>query len=72
MRGRAGVIDVIAVRFGNPEELAYGRDGLPAETLYRVRFRQAELWPDDRGPAADSAIVDLFEHWLEPAKDAPA
>ncbi len=72
VRGRAGVIDAIAGRFGNPEELAYGRDGLPAETLYRVRFRQAELWPDYRGPAADSAIVDLFEHWLEPAKDAPA
>ena len=50
VRGRAGVIEGVAGHFANPEELAYGRDGLPAETLYRVRFRQGELWPDYRGP----------------------
>jgi Nitrile hydratase beta subunit, C-terminal len=72
VRGRAGVIDAVAGRFGNPEELAYGRNGLPRETLYRVRFRLEELWPDDPGQGPDSAVVDLFEHWLEPAKDAPA
>jgi hypothetical protein len=69
VRGKAGVIDQIAGHFANPEELAYGRDGLPRQALYRVRFRQSELWPDYRGPAADSAVVDLLEHWLEPAED---
>jgi Nitrile hydratase beta subunit, C-terminal len=66
VRGRPGVIDGIAGHFANPEELAYGRAGLPRQALYRVRFRQAELWPDHRGPAADSAVVDIYEHWLEP------
>jgi Nitrile hydratase beta subunit, C-terminal len=71
VRGKAGVIDDIAGHFANPEELAYGRDGLPRQALYRVRFRQSELWPNYRGAAADSAVVDLLEHWLEPAEDRP-
>jgi hypothetical protein len=69
VRGKAGVIDDIAGHFANPEELAYGRDGLPQQALYRVRFRQSEVWPNYRGAAADSAVVDLLEHWLEPAED---
>jgi nitrile hydratase subunit beta len=66
LRGRSGVVESIAGRFANPEELAYGRDGLPVRALYRVRFRQRELWPDYAGQAADTAVVDLYEHWLEP------
>ena len=65
LRGRRGVIESIAGHFANPEELAYGRDGLPRRALYRVRFRQTELWPDYAGPAADSTVVDIYEHWLE-------
>lgn len=65
LRGRRGVVESIAGRFANPEELAYGRDGLPKRALYRVRFRQQELWPDYAGAAADTAVVDIYEHWLE-------
>jgi nitrile hydratase subunit beta len=65
LRGRRGVVESIAGRFANPEELAYGRDGLPIRALYRVRFRQRELWPDYAGPDSDSAVVDIYEHWLE-------
>ena len=65
IRGRKGVIEGIAGQFADPEELAYGRDGLPKKTLYRVRFRQADLWPDYEGPAMDTTVVDVFEHWLQ-------
>lgn len=64
IRGHAGVIESLAGHFADPEELAYGRDGLPKKTLYRVRFHQRELWPDYRGPARDTTVVDVFEHWL--------
>jgi hypothetical protein len=67
LRGRRGEILSVVGRFANPEELAYGRDGLPGRTLYRVRFAQAELWQDYHGSARDSAVADIFEHWLEPA-----
>ena len=70
VRGRRGVIDDIAGHYANPEELAYGRDGRPRQALYRVRFRQSELWPDYRGLAADAVVVDLLEHWLEPVEEA--
>jgi nitrile hydratase len=40
---------------------------LPARPLYRVRFRQADVWPDYAGPAEDCVEVEIYEHWLEPA-----
>ena len=43
------------------------RSGLPALPLYRVRFRQQEVWPDYRGNEDDVLEVEIFQHWLEPA-----
>lgn len=65
IRGRQGVIQEVVGKFANPEELAYGRDGQPALTLYRVQFRQTDVWPDYDGSAKDTALVDLYENWLE-------
>lgn len=67
VRGRLGVVERVCGPYANPEERAYGRDGLPARPLYRVRFQQADLWPDYTGPPADCVEVEIYEHWLEPA-----
>lgn len=67
IRGKTGEIERVCGAFRNPEELAYGFDGLPKKTLYRVRFRQKEVWPDYRGPDTDTVDVDIFEHWLRRA-----
>lgn len=67
-RGRRGWIECLQGRFPNPEQRAYGKDGLPAQPLYLVRFRQADLWPEYKGLKSDSLVVDIFEHWLEPAE----
>jgi nitrile hydratase len=64
VRGRPGVVERVLGAFPNPEEGAYGRGGPPVR-LYRVRFRQADLWPDSAGD--DTVDVELYEHWLEPA-----
>ncbi len=64
VRGKHGVIERAVGRFRNPEELAYGRSGEPKRMLYRVRFAQAEVWPDYQGPGVDTIDVDLYEHWL--------
>ncbi len=66
VRGKRGVIHNRIGHFGNSETLAYGHDGLPKLALYRVWFRQQELWPEYRGSEADSLTVDIFEHWIEP------
>jgi nitrile hydratase subunit beta len=65
-RGQVGTVLGIADRQPSPEALAYGRDGLPAQPVYRVSFPQVALWPDYDGPADDTTVVDLFEPWLEP------
>ena len=67
IRGKTGVIERICGAFPNPEELAYGFDGEPKKVLYRVRFRQKEVWPAYRGPVHDVIEMEIFEHWLEPA-----
>jgi hypothetical protein len=66
-RSHIGVIERLCGSFANPEELAYNRPGVPAQPLYRVRFRQHELWTDYRGPAQDTVEVEIYQHWLEPA-----
>ncbi len=66
-RGKVGEVERICGAFANPEELAYARPGLPRQPLYRVRFRQRELWPDYRGAAQDTIEIEIYQHWLEPA-----
>ena len=65
LRGRTGVIERICGAFPNPEELAYGRDGLPEKPLYRVRFSMAEIWGNEGETPADTIDAEIFEHWLE-------
>jgi nitrile hydratase len=67
VRGKAGVVERICGSFANPEELAFGRDGLPALPLYRVRFVQRQIWPEYVGSPADTVDIEIYEHWLEPA-----
>lgn len=66
-RGRTGTVLGVAARLPSPEELAYGRPGLPVEPVYRVAFEAGELWPGQAG--ADRVIVDLAEPWLQPAPE---
>jgi hypothetical protein len=70
VRGHEGIIESIAGSFANPEELAYGRQDAPALPLYRVRFRQRDLWPDYGGQADDTTVIDIYEHWLLPVREA--
>ena len=65
IRGKTGTIERCCGAFPNPEELAQMRDGLPAQPLYRVRFRQRDVWPDYRGGPNDVLEVEIYQHWLE-------
>ena len=64
-RGKNGVVERVCGAFANPEELAYARDGLPAQPLYRVRFAARELWPDYREDPADVIEIEIYQHWLQ-------
>jgi nitrile hydratase len=66
IRGHAGVVERECGEFHNPEMLAYGRRDEPKQALYRIRFRQSQIWPDYRGSKADTIDIELYEHWLEP------
>lgn len=67
VRGKEGVIERIVGSFPNPELLAYGHSGLPYKMLYRVNFRQSDLWDDYEGKPEDTLEIEIYEHWLAPA-----
>jgi hypothetical protein len=66
-RGKSGVVERLCGAFPNPEERAYARSGLPRQPLYRVRFRQNDVWREYSGPANDTIDIEVYQHWLEPA-----
>ena len=61
IRGKQGVIERVCGEFHNPEELGYGFDGNPKKWLYRVRFRQKDVWDDYKGGDNDTVDVDIYE-----------
>ena len=64
LRGRTGTVQRVLGRFANPEDLAFARPA-PVRPLYHVLFDQPPIWQE--GEAGDSLLVEIFEHWLEPA-----
>ncbi len=68
LRGKRGEIASIHGAFRDPERLAYHQPGLPAQVLYKVRFKQREIWGRYDGPQTDQLEADIFEYWLEPAR----
>lgn len=71
LRGRSGVIVARLGTYRDPVKLAYHRPGLPARPLYKVRFRQSEVWAGYVGDAGDHLEADIYEHWLEPLDGSP-
>ena len=70
LRGQTGVVAEILGDFRDPERLAYHRPGVPRQILYKVRFKQTELWAAYTGPTRDRLEADISENWLMPAKPA--
>lgn len=71
VRGQHGVVAALVGLYPNPERRAYGDAGLPETMVYRVHIPQPQLWADYPGPAGDTLVVDVFEHWLAPAPAQP-
>jgi len=65
IQGKLGRIQTLWGAFPNPEGLAYGEDGLPAQPLYLVEFAQSDLWQNYKGAAGDTLMIDVYENWLE-------
>ena len=67
IRRRRGVVVQYCGAFLNPEELAIGVTSGPVVDLYRVEFRQSDLWPDGGHAPDDRLVIEIYEHWLEAA-----
>lgn len=67
VRQRVGVVIQFCGTFLNPEDLAVGKTGGPVIACYRVEFLQTELWEDYDGMPEDTLVIEVYEHWMEPA-----
>lgn len=67
IQGKSGQVVAVYGPFPNPESLAYGGSGLPAQPLYRIEFDQVRVWAQYPGLATDKVLVDIYGHWLEQA-----
>lgn len=65
VRGKIGQIERVLDRFLNPEEEGYSKNAGQKVRLYRVRFKQHDLWPGYAGADADELQLEIYEHWLE-------
>src|SRR4028118_145582 len=65
-KGKPGWIAETLGAFPNPESLAYGGAGLPEKPLYKVGFRQTDLWDGYDGSPDDALFIDIYEHWRRP------
>jgi nitrile hydratase subunit beta len=72
LKGKSGWVETVIGPFPNPEDLAYGLSGKPERNLYKIGFRQEDLWDDYGGPAGDILYADVYEHWLEPGEGGKA
>jgi nitrile hydratase len=64
LRGLHGTVVRYFGDFANPEDLAFGRPATE-RALYHVAFDQPSVWQE--GKAGDELVVEIYEHWLEPA-----
>lgn len=71
LKGKVGEVVSLTGAWRNPETLAYHQPGLPLRRLYRVRFRQIDLWEGYQN-TGDTLEADLYEHWLESAERSNA
>ena len=67
VRGRTGTVVQHCGVYLNPEDLSVGITSGPVVDLYRVAFRQTELWPGESHPMGDRLVLELYDHWLAPA-----
>ena len=65
--GVRGVVERYVGSFADPSLLAFGVPDAGEQHLYRVRFRQADLWPEQLPEqVSDTIDVEVYEPWLLP------
>lgn len=65
--GKAGSVIQYCGVFLNPEDLSVGKTAGPVVPLYRVMFRQNEIWPNYDGASDDTLAIEIYDHWLAAA-----
>ncbi len=68
VRHQQAIIERYCGAFRNPEDLAYGERNGPVVDLYRVHIEQRAIWPDYSGAAHDTLEIEVYDHWLDPAR----
>ncbi len=68
VQGKTGRVEKVHGAYHNPESLAHGGDGLPEKFLYLICLEQPHIWERYAASPHDTLLIDIYEHWLEPAE----
>ncbi len=71
IRHHTGRVIQFCGSFLNPEDLAVGNAGGRVVECYRVEFLQREVWSEYAGAPEDTIVIEIYEHWMEPAGGEP-
>lgn len=64
--GCGGIVERHVGAFADPSLLAFGVPDAGKQHLYRVRFLQADLWPEQLDEhVSDTVDVEVYESWLQ-------
>ena len=66
LRGIKGEITQVRGCYRDPSLLAFHKPGLPLRVLYRIQFKQKDVWPDYAGSPNDTVVADIYDHWIDP------
>ena len=64
VQGKTGEVERLHGIFGNPDQ---GGHASPRQPLYLVRFDQSHILEPTAVSSGDQVLLDLYEHWLQPA-----
>ena len=68
VRHKTGEVIQLCGHFLNPEDLSIGHTSGPVIPLYRVKFGMQDLWPEYARNPEDTLVIEIYDHWLAPAK----
>ena len=70
LRGRTGTVERLVQPAIDNEEEGFGRNAGVKRHYYRIAVPMADIWPGYAGAPQDHLYIEVYESWLEAARDA--
>ncbi len=70
LRGRTGIVERLVQPAVDNEEEGFGLNAGVKRHYYRIAVPMSDIWTDYAGSHRDRLYIEVFETWLEAARNA--